>query len=773
MIHLHIGRIGSDPHDVRRALRFLTRNLLLVGVVALAGTPIYFAALHATRENVLQESYNSFRSGVSHVNGTLENLAALSDTISAEPSVEHLAQIQGEMSIPDYTYLLSAQQFMSQTLVSDPLVKNAYCLFPGNRIFLSRTMSDPDWGSIYGSFMTVSGVSGDDWYKTVSGAHSRVSILYQARSNWVFSPTEALAPQNTIQIAVPPVAPGRLQADAVPVYILDASEFFASFGSDKLMQNSFLYVADAEGNPVIRKNYAGGALRLTKDIQQVKVRGTRYTVLQIRSEFMGFHFVMGVPESYFAQEMKPLRNVIMLYVLLFSLVALAAASGMAALQYTPFKRLMESLKDVLNEPADSRSEKNEYGYITEAVHSLDSKSRYYESELSFLSASLYNNMLDRLLSGKILTKQDEEKSVALFGFTSRRFCVCAMRFGTEAAAGGVDETMRVNALIQEEIARQLACPAYFYNAEFQSGYVLFNLPEDWPKDRDRIAGCMETASRFVRESLGTFMVCGIGSICEGLRQIYLSAGQARDALWLSGEQTPVCVWAERRETDGGMLMDNRFARRLEEILAVGDTQYVEEYFARLDGQLANTTALTEPQICQAFYTMRNTLESVVCKQCGGFAVSLPAYSRRLGARELFRQFYTPSLEVCRYTQECHAKKDDSQRRQILDFIHQNYGDCDLCAQTIADRFFVSEKYVFTLVKSMTDRSLGEYLEQLRFARVEELLRGDVEISEIPRQVGYRSVNTFYKSFKRRYGVAPGKWREQVQSSDGAALPDHP
>lgn len=772
MLRLQFHPDHADMLDVHRLLRFLRRNLLLVAIVALASAPVYYAAFQATRHNVIQESYSSFRTGFSRVDGMIQNLANLSDTISAEPSVAHLSLIRGEMSNPDYSYLLEAQNFLGQTLISDSMVKNTYCLFPGNRIFLSRTLTSPDWGTIYGTFLKMDGTDGNDWYQKIIGSSQRVTFAYQTRANWVFSPPTVKDMHDTVQVTIMPVSPGRLRPDSILVYMLDAEQLFHCFGSDEMMTHAFFYIADSSGTPVVRKGYDGKALALGSGIRQMKIGRTQYTVMQAQSEISGIRFVMGVPESYFAQEMQPLNWIIAIYAVLFCAVALAASVLLAVRQYSPLQKLMRSLKEVLTEPADIRTEKNEYGYIMNAVRTLDSKSRCYETELTFLSASMYNNMLERLLTGRIQTAQDEEQCGTMFGFLGSRFCVCALRLHGAEGVDGVEDAAQINAQVKDIIAQRLACPAYFYYIDASHVHLLLNLTPDSPDDRAGLVECMKTAVRSVHESLHIRLMCGVGTVCGDIRQINLSAVRAKDALRLSDEQTPVKLWCEPSILDTDMLLNSQLVQRLAEILPIGEPQYLEDFFGWLQVQLSRPQNLSEQQIRQAFYTMRNVMESAVHQLGGGLAPQLPEYSPQLGIQDLFRQFYEPARAICRFVQQCHTQTDDRQRRGILEYIAQNYSESNLCAQMIASHFLVSEKYVFTIVKNMTGQSLGDYLEAIRFQKVEDLLRSDVGINEIPQKVGYHSVNTFYKSFKRRYGMAPGKWREQVRLLDAASVLPH-
>lgn len=87
---------------------------------------------------------------------------------------------------------------------------------------------------------------------------------------------------------------------------------------------------------------------------------------------------------------------------------------------------------------------------------------------------------------------------------------------------------------------------------------------------------------------------------------------------------------------------------------------------------------------------------------------------------------------------------------------------------------MSEKYVFQVVKSLTGKTLGGYIEEQRLKMAEELFSQNVDINDIPARIGYTSVNTFYKAFKRVYQMSPGRWRASSQAGPdfgGASVPD--
>lgn len=96
----------------------------------------------------------------------------------------------------------------------------------------------------------------------------------------------------------------------------------------------------------------------------------------------------------------------------------------------------------------------------------------------------------------------------------------------------------------------------------------------------------------------------------------------------------------------------------------------------------------------------------------------------------------------------------------MTYIEENFQNPDLYAGLIADKFSISTKQVGRIVKDFTGYGFSEYLEHLRMEKALELLTNTGEsVANIAAKCGFNSANTFYKAFKKVFGVAPGQYRK--------------
>ena len=98
-------------------------------------------------------------------------------------------------------------------------------------------------------------------------------------------------------------------------------------------------------------------------------------------------------------------------------------------------------------------------------------------------------------------------------------------------------------------------------------------------------------------------------------------------------------------------------------------------------------------------------------------------------------------------------------RQSKAFMERYYGD-KIELDNIASAAFMSRFHyvrIFQKVYGMTPR---KYLRDLRIARARELLKKGYPVTRVCFEVGYESIPTFSKVFKRGTGYSPKAYQER-------------
>lgn len=130
----------------------------------------------------------------------------------------------------------------------------------------------------------------------------------------------------------------------------------------------------------------------------------------------------------------------------------------------------------------------------------------------------------------------------------------------------------------------------------------------------------------------------------------------------------------------------------------------------------------------------------------------------------FHEFEKQYAEVVVGFMKKTIKKKESNQNDLLEkvkqYIEENYDNTELCAQSIADKFKLSAKYLSYAFKEYTGVSLLVYLQKKRIDTACELLENtNMTVGEVAYKIGIENENYFYTLFKKNVGMTPKQYRQ--------------
>jgi YesN/AraC family two-component response regulator len=122
--------------------------------------------------------------------------------------------------------------------------------------------------------------------------------------------------------------------------------------------------------------------------------------------------------------------------------------------------------------------------------------------------------------------------------------------------------------------------------------------------------------------------------------------------------------------------------------------------------------------------------------------------------------------ICRYcslVQEYSLRKYSEVVRNVLNFVEFNLKE-PLSLNLLAEQFHITPSCLSRKFASELDMTLTDFINMKRLEHARYLLGGStLHIDEISDECGYQDVNYFIRLFKRKYGMAPNKYRHSLQS----------
>ncbi|MNI48663.1 HTH-type transcriptional regulator YesS [compost metagenome] len=97
---------------------------------------------------------------------------------------------------------------------------------------------------------------------------------------------------------------------------------------------------------------------------------------------------------------------------------------------------------------------------------------------------------------------------------------------------------------------------------------------------------------------------------------------------------------------------------------------------------------------------------------------------------------------------------------VLTYIHNHYGD-DISLDIISDHLKITSSYLSTYFKEKMGMNFSDYVQTYRMKKAAELLEtSELKVHEVAQRVGYLSVNSFIRNFKKFTGYPPGEYRKR-------------
>lgn len=241
---------------------------------------------------------------------------------------------------------------------------------------------------------------------------------------------------------------------------------------------------------------------------------------------------------------------------------------------------------------------------------------------------------------------------------------------------------------------------------------------------------------------------------ETIRQMSEVYWQARNMVAYADPTQKVCYLSSeslRRVVSPEVTNLNR----LREYLVAAQTEQAQD----LVRHLFHVDNLSIRNFQQAFYGVRCILldvaQQVGCPDISGLCEN----NESLSTQKRINNLCDCCFEICTHVDSLRRSHNQQLQQRVLEWIRENYTNPDLNAAMAAQSCHVSQKYLSQFLKEQTGRSFLAYVEELRLHQAMDLLREtSLSITDVGTQCGFSTANTFYKAFRRKYGMSPSAVR---------------
>ncbi len=95
---------------------------------------------------------------------------------------------------------------------------------------------------------------------------------------------------------------------------------------------------------------------------------------------------------------------------------------------------------------------------------------------------------------------------------------------------------------------------------------------------------------------------------------------------------------------------------------------------------------------------------------------------------------------------------------LIEYIEEHL-DEELSLEKLSEEFYVSKYHIAHVFKDNIGLSIHQYITKKRLSKCQEAIRAKMNITEVYQTYGFGDYSSFYRAFKKEYGISPKKYRD--------------
>ena len=477
---------------------------------------------------------------------------------------------------------------------------------------------------------------------------------------------------------------------------------------------------------------------------------------------IGLHYILVLPEVQAMQRLTGLLNRTLLLLVL---------SGLAGIGFSLYASLRSGMpvNSIARALGENRTEEQEtlvvdLNHISDAVAQLlaDNKQLQFEQQQSL--PALQKAFFHDLLKSDFVSSAEIEyvARCAQVELTGNLYCAAELRLFPSIDVDSIDgQTVGDARVLQKAIRAHLeeVCrrPVWSYKRNTLEMLYIFEI-----RDQHALLEVLRGTVRWLREGYRVDSRWGVGSPCGDLTQFWRSAEEASAALACDAPDDSVCEYSSLQAADELYYMPYSVEERLSRALRAGDLQAVEDTLDLLQRENFVRRSLNRTQFRRLHGRIADILEGQLRQVLGIEAPAARLEKQVLAYAGDCEPYFEILNDTCRAICDTVARQKLARRSGIVQrveaYLKENYADPNLGLAKISVAFDLSEGYLSAIFKKEICTNFAEYLEQLRIREACRRLAEGEKVTDVSAQVGYNSIQSFRRAFKRVMGLSPSEYR---------------
>ncbi len=728
-------------------IQFLISYILVLVVPFLVLSYGFQRSFNIVEEEIKDSHVKMLQHSVNIIDNDLERLESMALQIAQNSAIQSMGRSQKN----DKGYIITAidavDEFYNIThYQSIDLLDEGYLYFQGvDLVLYSRTYYRPE---IFQRYLQNWGTSLDTWRKNVVAPEIRVPGY------------EKLG--NTIEYRMPFSEYLVGDNEGVLVYRLKEAGLkeLLDFGNVYAGEEYAILVFDQNRNLLWSEGSQQEPLLIEKAFDSHGYfENEGQSVIRVTSGKNKWDYVLVVPEKTALLRLGALKN------LVFFLGGSAIVIGILVSVMMAVKK-GKPINEVWGVLSSAGKNTDSYQKMGEVVTGILQDHQNLLSELEMDKISRKKEFFHDLLKAGFdsenqlrISAQKAEISMVNTEYVVASFEIFSNNDFNDIDSQTLDELRIIIRLIRNRLEELYQDRVWFYKKNYRDTIVIFAIENNYEEIKKTIAEIHDwlVAEYQVNTSWG------IGKVCDDLLYLWKSGEEARHALRHADFQVPVVEYDLKLVSDNEFYFPDIAQEKLEVSLRAGHLEEVRELLGILKKENFEKRKVRRSLFIKFNRKITELLSKFLRQDSSGKDLILWLNEIVINPEESYEGYFNRLDQICQRICKETGEKKKQQRGIMIDsviaYMNENYMDSGLGLAQVGTVFRVSEGYLSSVFKEQAGINFADYLEKVRIDKGSELLKdGSLTVNDIAAMVGYNSVQSFRRAFKRVKGISPKEAR---------------
>lgn len=727
-------------------------------------------AYDKTSELVESETTKSSTAVLGQIREALDRRLAEIETIarqmSSEPKIQSFQFVKDPFGGKNPYSLWDLEKSLFDYRMFNHFIVDYYVAFKNNGMFISPrkvyTMKQ-----FYDLQLHYDGFTLEEWrsrlfdtyhYKTyMPGA----SVVYEGKPYSVVSFTQSF---------------GLKDSGGVITVLINNEQIQEMLRNIDSEQGGFAYIADQNGNLISHIGLDNESIDLkalpTKGgFSQLTWNGKEMLVTETTSAYNGWTYVSAQPKAVVLEKAYYIKELTLTVFLLALILGLTTAAYFAYRSSRPFLKLLQMLPVSRTEGRHLVS-RNTVDYIRSSVSDLIERHDALKGRLEEQLPQMRNVFVDRLLKGGYTSIRDVEAAMehSRIDLAGSQYAVVIIRLRGYHAPYNEEILTEMDIVklgIRDRIEESLTNGVIVHDlGENLLALLLYGEEADSSDFVAKMRILLRELYNVLTGETGAGLYMAAGSCQNRLTELYRSFGEAKFVLhharW--NENNPILYHEDVELSVPSYFFPSDVEQRLIQLVKSGNKSETGQLLKQILEKNGDERQL--PLVVERL--LAHELCGTLMKCCEQAAAAdtadevetvLRASDPALSPAEAIEMLSGSFLNLCRKNEDRKKSHNDDLTNRLIAYLDVHYQESDLCLTVLAREARTSEAYVSYFFKEQTGLNFSDYLENIRMREAKRLLlTSGKPVSEIAAAVGYLSLNTFSRAFKRANGISATEYR---------------